>query len=61
MKSSLASDLVQAEAAGMNGDELFGRLYYELGALAIDWAMASSARARSGAARSCADASARTR
>jgi nuclease-like protein/UvrD-like helicase family protein/AAA domain-containing protein len=36
MKSSLASDLVQAEASGMDGKELFGRLYYELGALAIE-------------------------
>jgi hypothetical protein len=36
MKSSLASDLAQAEAAGVNGNELFGRLYYELGALAIE-------------------------
>jgi hypothetical protein len=36
MSSSLASDLAQAEAAGVNGDELFGRLYYELGALAIE-------------------------
>ena len=36
MKSSLAGDLAQAEAAGMDGDELFGRLYYELGALAIE-------------------------
>jgi superfamily I DNA and RNA helicase len=36
MKSSLASDLAQAEAAGMEGGELFGRLYYELGALAIE-------------------------
>jgi hypothetical protein len=34
--SSLASDLAQAEAAGMDGAELFGRLYYELGPLAID-------------------------
>lgn len=36
MKSSLASDLARAEAAGMDGEELFGRLYYELGALAIE-------------------------
>ena len=36
MTSSLASDLAQAEAAGMDGEELFGRLYYELGALAIE-------------------------
>ena len=34
--SPLASDLAQAGAAGMDGDELFGRLYYELGALAIE-------------------------
>lgn len=36
MKSSLSSDLAQAEAAGMESSELFGRLYYELGALAIE-------------------------
>lgn len=36
MKSSLANDLLQAEAASVNGDSLFGRLYYELGALAIE-------------------------
>src|SRR5262249_24942349 len=36
MRSSIASDLAQAEAADMGGDELFGRLYYELGALAIE-------------------------
>jgi hypothetical protein len=29
MRSSFASDLTQAKAAGMDGDELFGRLYYE--------------------------------
>ena len=36
MKSSLASDLAQAETAGMDGEELFMRLYYEVGALAIE-------------------------
>jgi hypothetical protein len=36
MKSSLAGDLTRAEASGMDGRELFGRLYFELGALAIE-------------------------
>ncbi|MGH7193685.1 MAG: hypothetical protein ACREJM_09150, partial [Candidatus Saccharimonadales bacterium] len=36
MKSSLAGDLAHAEASGLEGRELFGRLYFELGALAIE-------------------------
>ncbi|WP_237478297.1 nuclease-related domain-containing DEAD/DEAH box helicase [Lichenibacterium dinghuense] len=34
--SPFAEDLRQAEQAGTSGDQLYGRLYYELGALAIE-------------------------